>query len=299
LTGAALRSLREAGRIAAAARRLGARAIVAGARVREVSEAVEAELRRQGGSLAFPAQSSRNQVAAHYCASPDDQTTYLDGDLAKLDIGVHVDGYVVDTALTVNVGDRPENRALVAATVQALEAGIAAARAGVAIWRVASSIERAIRSFGLTPLRNLCGHGVGRWQVHGPPPIPNLVLAGDGRERLQADAVVAIEPFASSGEGLVEEAGAAEIFRLDPESALPAEVDSAVLTAMRGFCGLPFARRHLGDFPKVRVETALATLLESGALRSYSPLVETQGQPVAQAEHTCRIGVDGVEVLTL
>jgi len=105
-----LESLRRAGRIAAEARQAGARRIVAGARVRDVCVAVEDDIHRLGGSLAFPVQSSRNHVAAHYCPSPEDETVYAEGDVAKLDIGVHVDGWVVDTALTVNVGDRAEGR---------------------------------------------------------------------------------------------------------------------------------------------------------------------------------------------
>ena len=98
-----LECLRQAGRVAAEARE-------AGARVREVCVAVEEAIARRGAGQAFPVQSSRNAVAAHDCPSPDDGTRYAEGDLAKLDIGVEVDGWVVDTALTVNVGDRPEHR---------------------------------------------------------------------------------------------------------------------------------------------------------------------------------------------
>src|SRR5438876_12009018 len=196
-----LEKLKRAGRIAARAREAGARRIVAGARVREVCVAVEEQIERLGGSLAFPVQSSRNHVAAHYCPSPEDETVYADGDLAKLDIGVHVDGWVVDTALTVNVGAHEEGRTLVRAAEQALRAAIAALAPGVAVRDLSSAIERTIASFGLRPVRNLCGHGVARWTVHCPPPIPNV--PDTSATRLPLHAVVAIEPFATDGLGLV------------------------------------------------------------------------------------------------
>ncbi len=293
-----LASLREAGRVAAAARDWGARRIVAGARLRDVCEGVEDEIRRRGAGIAFPVQSSRNAIAAHYCPSPDDETRYTHGDLAKLDIGAHVDGWVVDTALTVSVGDPPESRPLVEAARRALDAAIAVAAPGVSIRRLSSTIEATIAGFGLRPMRNLCGHGVGRFTVHCPPPIPNV--PDDSGSRLWAGAVVAIEPFATDGLGLVAEHGAPEVFRLDPKRPLPAspEIDGSVAEAMRAFAGLPFARRQLGAFPRADVERTLGALLATGALRGYPPLVEAGGRPVAQAEHTIYIGPDGAEVLT-
>ena len=138
----ALEALREAGRIAAAARTWGASHIVAGARLREVCEGVEHEIQRRGGGLAFPTQSSRNEIAAHYCASPEDDTVYADGDLAKLDIGVHVDGWVVDTATTVSVGDRAELRPILRAAQAALEAAITAVSAGISVRRISATSPR-------------------------------------------------------------------------------------------------------------------------------------------------------------
>jgi methionyl aminopeptidase len=290
-------ALREAGRIAAAARELGGARIVPGASLREVCEEVEEEIRRRGGAPAFPVQSSRNQVAAHYCASPEDPTVYAEGDLAKLDIGVHVDGWVVDTATTVSVGGREENRRLVDAARAALEAAIAAAGAGVEVRRLSAAIEATIRSYGLRPLRNLCGHGVGRWTVHCPPAIPNVPELS--KDRLSPGSAVAIEPFATDGGGLVAEWGEAEVFRLDPERRdLPPGIDAGILEALRAFRGLPFARRQLAAFPRASVEEALEALRQRGALVAYAPLVETGGRPVAQAEHTIFVGSDGVEVLT-
>jgi methionyl aminopeptidase len=291
-----LDSLREAGRMASMARETGARLIVPGAALREVCETVEDEITRRGGGLAFPAQSSRNEIAAHYCASPEDGTVYAAGDLAKLDIGVHVDGWVVDTALTVNVGDRPENRPFVDAARAALESAIATAGPGVPVRRVSQSIETTLRRYGMRPMRNLCGHGVARWTVHCPPAIPNAM---DGSaERLAPDAVVAVEPFATDGDGEVVERGPAEVFRLDPRRSTGTAGVPEVVAAMRAFNGLPFARRQLAHFPRTAVEETLRALRAAGHLGVYPPLVEAKQRKVAQAEHTLYLGPDGVEVLT-
>jgi methionyl aminopeptidase len=291
-----LESLREAGRVASAAREAGARLIVPGARLREVCEAVEDEIARRGGGLAFPVQSSRNEIAAHYCASPEDSTAYADGDLAKLDIGVHVDGWVVDTALTVNVGGLPDNQTLVDAARAALDAAIAAAGPGVPVRRLSHAIESTLHRYGVRPMQNLCGHGVGRWTVHCPPAIPNAMEAVS--LCLPPDAVVAVEPFATAGVGEVVERGVAEIFRLDPRRSIGGTGVPEVVAAIRRFNGLPFARRQLGGFPRAAVEETLGALRAAGHLGAYPPLVEAEARKVAQAEHTLYVGADGVEVLT-
>lgn len=292
----ALGALRRAGRIAAAARRKGAERVKRGITVREVCEAVDREIERLGGTLAFPTQSSRNAVAAHYCPAPDDDTAYEDGDLAKLDIGVHVDGWVVDTAVTVNVGGQDRNRPFIEAAEAALGAAIRAAGPGVPIRRLSEAIEEQLRRRGLRAMKHLCGHGVGRFTVHCPPPIPNTTEGAEGV--LLAGSVVAIEPFATDGLGLVVEAGPAEVFRLLPGRDDGTGLDGEVFGAIRALQGLPFARRQLGRFGGARVEATLATLRTRGWLAAYPPLREAAGRPVAQAEHTIWIGTEGVEILT-
>lgn len=292
----ALECLRTAGRIAAAVRDIGAAMIRPGASLREVCEAVEAETRQRGGGAAFPAQTSRNQVAAHYCPGPEDGSVYEEGDVAKLDVGVHVDGWVVDTALTVNVGDRPEHRPLVEAARAALEAAIETVRPQVSVRALSSRIERTIRALGFEPVKNLCGHGVGRWTVHCPPPIPNVT--DSAADTLAAGSVVAIEPFATTGRGVVSERGPAEVFRLDPGRDPGRGAHPEVVEAIRALRGLPFARRQIAGVPRDALEETLRALSRSGVLTAYPPLVETTGRPVAQAEHTVYVGTKGVEVLT-
>ncbi len=145
-------------------------------------------------------------------------------------------------------------------------------------------------------MKNLCGHHVGRWIVHAPPPVPNI--ADGGSDRLAVGAVLAIEPFATEGLGFVIEQGRPEVFRLPPGQENGAGLDPEVLAAIIAKQGLPFSRRDLRAFKEPRVEETLATLVAQGRLASYAPLVEASGRPVAQAEHTLHVGPNGVEVLT-
>jgi methionyl aminopeptidase len=180
-----------------------------------------------------------------------------------------------------------------------LSAAIAAARPGALIRGLSQAIEDAARAHGLRPVRNICGHGVGRFTVHCSPQVPNLPDAA--AELLRPGLAIAIEPFVTDGGGLVTEVGRAEVFRLPPERArdgAAAGVPPALLDALAAFRGLPFARRQLASFPREQLEQALVGLAGAGALQSYAPLVETTGRPVAQAEHTILVGESGIEVLT-
>jgi methionyl aminopeptidase len=163
--------------------------------------------------------------------------------------------------------------------------------------RISQAIEAAIEARGLRPMRNLCGHGVGRWVVHCPPAIPNVGALADGA-RLRPGRAVAIEPFATDGLGLVAERGGAEVFRADPARLVGLRLGAGILEALHELRGLPFSRRDLARFPRAEVEAALEELRRAGALTDYAPLAEAGGRRVAQAEDTVWIGEDGVEVLT-
>lgn len=296
MSGPDLAALRLAGRIAAGARAAGVSLVAAGRPYREVCAAVQAHIERHGGALAFPVQVAVNAIAAHDCPADGDQRVFADGDLAKLDLGVHVDGWVVDTAITVSVGEWPERRRFVVAAEQALAAALRLAGPYVPVDTLACAIEAALHASGFKPIRNLCGHGVGRWIVHSPPPIPNQ-SEGDTQTRLMPGSTVALEVFATNGDGRVTETGQARIFRVEPLAAGSAQ-DDELATALRALNGLPFSVAQLGSFSNARIEHALAALDAAGRLRAYRPLVERPGALVAQSEHTLHIHADGVELLT-
>ncbi len=285
---------REAGRIAARALQFGLSRIEPGVPHLEVSSSVEEEIIRLGGQPAFPAQISLNNIAAHYCSKPDDPLRFSIGDLAKLDVGVQIDGYVGDTAATKDLGG---HSLLVDASRQALKAAIRAVGPDVPIREASRAIQTTIVSLGFRPVSNLTGHGLGRFQVHTDPQVPNVITHRSGMFR--KGMIVAIEPFATDGSGTVHETGEPEIFSLKRRIKLNSDMDEKVVETVLRYRNLPFARRNLTDrHHPDRVERTLKALVRKGMLHSYPPLAEKPGIFVSQAEHTLYIG-ESVEILTL
>lgn len=292
----ALDCFRKAGRIASECREWARENIRPGVRIRHVLETIEERIRARGAEPGFPAQSSRNYVAAHYCSSPEDEQTYEEGDCVKVDIGVHVDGYVADTAASVDLSADKRWTPLVEASRNALAAAIVTIRDGVPVGDIGAAIERTIVKAGFQPVRNLTGHGLGRWKVHTAPQIPNYAERGGGT--LRSGMVFAIEPFASTGRGYIREAGKAEVFMLVRPPVKAKGLDREVLKAIESWRGLPIARRYFTHLDRTLVEDTLAKLARQGSLVRYPPLVEDDGVMVAQYEHSIYLGPEGAEVLT-
>jgi methionyl aminopeptidase len=292
----ALECHRKAGRIAAECREWARAQVKPGLSVRWLLESVEQRIRDAGAEPAFPAQSSRNSIAAHYCSPPEDALCYAEGDCVKIDFGVHVDGYVADTAASIDLSSDGRWGALIAASAAALAAAIATVGHDVPVGDVGAAIERTIVGAGFQPVRNLTGHGVGRWKVHTPPQIPNYAERGGGR--LKTGMIFAIEPFASTGQGFIRERGRAEVFMMVGPPLSAKGLDRNLLQAIAAWRGLPIARRYFREHDPALLEDALSRLARQGALMRYPPLVEEDGVMVAQTEHSLYLGPQGVEILT-
>jgi methionyl aminopeptidase len=292
----ALEKHRQAGRIAAECREWARQAIQPGVELRSILETIESMIRERGADLAFPAQSSRNDCAAHYCSAPGDSMRYEVGDCVKVDMGVHVDGYIADTACTVDLSEDGRWGSLIKASSDALAAAIATIEDGIQVGQIGAVVERTIMGAGFEPVRNLTGHGLGRWKVHTAPQIPSYAERGGGR--LTEGMVFAVEPFACTGRGYIREQGRAEVFMMVRPPRRAKGIDKDVLKAIEGWRGLPIARRYFNHLDTEKVEDAISKLARQGSLMRYPPLVEEPGVMVAQTEHTLYLGPDGVEILT-
>ena len=281
---------RDAGRIASKILREGAQGIRIGASYPELVETIEAQVIEQGAALAFPLNLSLNEDAAHDTASRDDSRLFRKGDVAKLDLGVQIDGYIADTATTVDLGT---NSLLVQASSAALEAAIKKVRPGATAGELGTAVQAEIEGRGYRPVSNLTGHGLGQYVLHTSPTIPNI--ASLGGIRLEEGMVFAIEPFATTGSGHVSEKSRTEIY--SQLAAKPVRIPSArrVLEKIHDRNGLPFARRWLGD---KKLDIAIPGLVRSQVLHAYPVLADVAGSLVSQHEHTVIVTSDGCIVTT-
>jgi methionyl aminopeptidase len=285
-----LEHYREAGAIASRVLGRGVQEVRAGARVLDVVESIEGMVRAEGADLAFPLNLSVNEDAAHDTAMAGDAREFSAGDVVKLDLGVHRDGYIADTATTVDLGDHAP---LLTASEKALESAIAAVKPGIAAGVLGALIEKEITGRGFRPIANLTGHGLDRFRIHTPPTIPNL--GGAGGAVLEEGMVVAIEPFASTGSGFVTERPRVEIYQQMTQK--PVRLPSArrLLDDVRPRRGLPFARRWL---PGEKLDIVLSSLVRIGVLHPYPVLHDVSGSVVSQHEHTLIVTADGCIVTT-
>jgi len=285
-----LDNYRQAGEIAAKILREGAAGIRAGASYLEVVESIESRVTGAGAGLAFPLNLSLNEDAAHDTASAGDDRVFSQGDVVKLDLGVHVDGYIADTATTVDLGSHAN---LVEASFEALEHAIAAVRPGVTAGEIGAAIQYEIESRGYRPVSNLTGHGLDRYVIHRPPTIPNIRVTGG--VVLEEGMVFAIEPFASTGSGRVSERSRKEIYQQISTKPVRTPAGRAVMERARDRRGLPFARRWV---PDKKADIALSGLVRTGHLHVYPVLADIPGSLVSQHEHTLIVTENGCIVTT-
>jgi methionyl aminopeptidase len=277
-----------AGKILSEVRKETVKKVKLGETLLSVADFAENLIREKGGEPAFPVNISRNDEAAHYTPSIDDKTVF-GNDMVKLDIGVHIDGYIADTAITVDLSGHPE---LVKASETALKKAIKFIHAGVNTADIGGVIEEAITSFGYKPIVNLTGHGLAQYIQHAPPSIPNKRVPHG--VVLEEGDIIAIEPFATDGAGKIHDAGNAEIYHLVAERPVRHPSARKLLKDIEKYKTLPFAKRWLGD----RIDFALLQLVKAQIVQPYPILKEIAGGLVSQAEHTVFITEDGCEVIT-
>jgi methionyl aminopeptidase len=281
---------RQAGTVLADVLEETAAMIEPGVRLLDVAEAAEAAITARADGCAFPANISLDAEASHASPARDDDRTF-DDELVCLDLGAHVDGYIADAAVTVDLGD---NAALVDAAEAALEAALAAVRPGIDPGAVGAVIEEVIRDRGFTPILNLSGHGVGRYDAHTAPSVPNR--ATQTGETLAEGDVVAIEPFATTGRGKVSEGAVTQIYSLIAPAPVRSRTATQVLQTVESeYRELPFAKRWLAS---PREELSVRRLTDRGILHGYPVLQAESGALVSQAEHTVIVTADGCEILT-
>ena len=288
-----LEKWKQAGKISAQALEYGLSLIRRGASVLEICDRVDAKIFELGAKPSFPSQISLNDVAAHFCPDADDKIV-LEGQVVKLDVGASVDGFLGDTAATVDLSG--SNSELVRASRDALNAALKVVAPGVKLHEIGSVIKETISAYGFSPIVNLSGHGIGKFQVHTAPTVPNFGNNDD--TELYDGQIIAIEPFATNGSGAIYESANPSVFMELVKKPVRDATARRVLAEIQCYGGLPFTTRWLAKkFPVFKVNFALRQLSAAGIIQSFPPLVEKRHGLVSQAEHTILVR-DKAVVLT-
>ncbi len=242
---------------------------------------------------AFPMNISVNSIGAHYTPIEDDKNEFKKGDLVKLDIGCHVDGYIADNALSVEIGTS-RHTSLIKAAEEALGVAVKSIRPGIRTRDIGKNIRNVINSRGFTPISNLTGHELKRNVLHAGTSIPNIPK---GWTKIKKGMVLAIEPFATDGHGKVKNGDAGDIYKLEDERNIDGEDLSFYDWIEDNFGKLPFAARwckeYDGDHHKL-----LKRLKRMGVVMNYPVLVEKKNGLISQSEHTVIVTSKGCKVIT-
>ncbi|MEM4554396.1 MAG: type II methionyl aminopeptidase [Candidatus Anstonellaceae archaeon] len=293
-----IQNFEKAGRIASKIASEVHKIVVPGESYFDIAESLEKMIVDAGGKPAFPINISVNDIAAHFTPEADSQTLIGEKDVVKIDIGVHIDGCIGDTAITVDLSG--EWGRLLEASQAALEVAIATIKPGVSVGKVGEAIEKEITSRGFKPIENLTGHKILPYMLHAGVEIPNI--ASSASYEFKEEDIFAVEPFSSSGSGRVADTAQVEIFSLQATPKLRMRYSRELLDHIaRNYFSLPFAERWLrGVFSsKMALSAALRELLNSGALHPYPVLRDTGRGVVSQHEHTVLVEHDCARILTL
>lgn len=260
----------------------------------EIAEELEAKIVELGGQCAFPANLSINEIAAHYTPSYDDEK--LAHGLLKVDVGVHIDGWIADTAFSMDLENFAENKKLIEISKQCCEAALKVAKKGILTKEIGREVQRTAISNNANVIVNLTGHQIDQYDLHAGLTIPNI---DDGRNDVINEGLYSIEPFITYGNGKVHDAGDSGIYALIDSKNVRSPIAREILTYIIDEYGnLPFASRWLVKEFGTKALVGLKQLEEAGNLHQYSILVEDSGRNVAQFEHNFLVEENETTVTT-
>jgi len=284
----------KAGEIISQVRTEALKLVKPGNKLYDVAEFVENRTRELGGNVGFPCNISLNDTAAHYTPYFGDESTFSEEDVVKLDLGAHVDGFIADTAVTIDLSGKYSD--LKKASEDALNTVIKEIVPPMNVGDMGKIIQEVIESYGFRPISNLSGHVMHQYSLHSGVSIPNVFEKT--RDTIDVGDLVAIEPFATTGFGQVVDGKDRFIFKYLKSRPVRLPAARNILKEIeQKHAYLPFSERDMSKID-LMYKTAIKTLMMSGVLYGYPTLVEREHGIVSQSEHTILITENGVEVTT-
>ncbi|KAJ5988818.1 hypothetical protein N7481_004028 [Penicillium waksmanii] len=259
--------------------------------------------------MGFPTGLALNNCVAHYTPNPGQKEIALkSSDVMKVDFGVHINGWIVDSAFTMSFDPTYDN--LLTAVKESTNTGIKASGIDVRISDISAAIQEVMESyeveingktFPVKPVRSISGHNIKRWEIHGGKSIP--FVKNNDQTKMEEGEIFALETFGSTGRGRTVEGSGVYGYGKDPSA--PSRI-SAPLTSARtlyktindNFNSIVFARRYLERLGVERYLAGMNYLVSQGVVESYPPLMDIEGSYSAQFEHTFLLRENGKEIIS-
>ena len=258
----------------------------------EIAEKIENKIEELGGFPAFPVNLSINEQAAHYTPSHNDEKTAHG--LLKVDFGVQIDGWIADTAFSVDLENSELNQKLIQASKHALENVEKNISSEITLGDMGKIIEDTINSYNFHPIANLSGHLMEQFDLHAGVSVPNINNESDFE---MGEGLYAIEPFATNGNGKVHDGAKGNIYLWVEDRNVRSPFARQTLEFIKdNFGNLPFAGRWVIKELGSKALLGIRQLENEGILHQYPILTEEKGKLVSQAENTFLIEKDQVIV---
>ncbi len=277
----------QAGKIASEVVKYAKSIISLGKPLLEIANLIENKIATLGAKPSFPVNLSINEIAAHY--TPAFNSPDLAHGLLKVDIGIHIDGYIADTAFSIDLENSEENKLLIKTAEEARNKALELIKLNIPIRKIGEIIEKTCKQNNVLPIHNLSGHSISHYILHSGLTIPNF----DNNSEIQIEpGLYAIEPFTtlSSGSGSVKEGKLSGIYHLEKNLQVRDAFARVVLQFIKEeYQTLPFCSRWIHKKFGTRGLLALKQIESASLLHHYPQLIENANKPVAQAEHTILI----------
>jgi len=250
----------------------------------EIAQKIHKQIEKLGAKPAFPVNLSIDDIAAHYHPTLDDETKATG--LLKIDIGIHIKGFIADTAFSLDLTKDNQHKELIHASETALTNALSLLdkNPDSTLHQIGEIIQKTIETQGFSSIINLSGHGLKKYEIHAPPTIPNY--ANESTQTLESGAY-ATEPFATTGQGKIYEGQGSNIFTIVNLRNTRSPTARKILDyVVEEYKTLPFSLREMQEKFGPMARLAIKQMIQEGILHEFAQLIEISHKPVSQAEHT-------------
>ena len=254
------------------------------------------------GGVAFPTGLSVNNCAAHWTPYKDNKKVLKKTDVIKIDFGVHINGSIIDSAFSFSFDKKYDK--LLESSRTSTEIAIKLARPDLLLSEIGSEIEENMRSYEIelngkvkkiVPVKNLCGHEINKFEIHGNKVIP-IIKCDFYNERIKEDEYYAVETFSSTGKGeTYEDNRNNSHYMIDYKNKKTNDSD-LYKYIIKNYNTLAFTDRW---FDSNIDKKELNNLCEIGIIKKYPPIYDIDKKSyIAQFEESIYVGDKKTEILS-